>query len=185
MGKFRKIWEFKLPGGATYPMRAAPPEGEQKFLPMFKTELGPIYEYTLHSQRLVSFMVHHVDSRSVPCFRSAGVECEFCGPKTSRRWYGYLVGYSHRTKQLGIVTITQNCLKTAPALKKDQYDLVGRKLGLYRTHGHKRGQVIAKLDLVGRKEVPEAEIWSDHDLQAQLFWIWGIKVINEEKYDGD
>lgn len=179
-GKFRTLWEFKLPGGATYPLRAAPPGEDRHYLEMFRTELGPVYEYTLHSRRLVSFMMHYVDSRNVPCFRSAGVDCQFCGPKSSRRWYGYLVGFSHRAKRVGIITITQYCLKTAPALRKDGYDLVGRKLGLYRRNGHKRGLVEAKLDLVGRKEVAESEIWSDHDLMAQLFWIWGIKVKNEE-----
>lgn len=166
-------------------MRAAPPEGNGKFLKMFKTELGPAYEYTLHSDKVVSFMMHYVDDRNVPCFRTAGVECEFCGPKTSRRWFGFLVGYSHRAKEVGIITVTANCLKTAPALKKEGYSLLGRRLQMWRVGGHKRGKIVAKLDLVGVNQVQEDAIWEDWDLQAQLFWIWGIKIRNEDSQNDE
>jgi len=181
VSKFRKIWEFKLPNGATYPMRAAPPDPDGRYLPMFKTELGPAYEYILHSARIVSYMMHFVDQRNVPCFKTAGIDCEFCGPKTSRRWFGYLVGYSLRAKQRGIITITHNCIKHVPTLKKEGYDLTGRKLHLWRTGRHKRGQVMARLDLAGVHPVEEGAIMSDWDLQAQLFWIWGIRVKLEEE----
>jgi len=181
MGKYRKVYEFKLPGGATFPLFAAPPDGPGKFLRLISIELGPEYEFTLLSRRLAAFDIHYADKRTFPCFKKVTGECPWCGEATSTRWEAYAAVYSHRAKSKGIVRIPEGCYKANQVLRGAKGDLSGAGLKMWRVGGHKRGRVLSKLDLLGRVELPQEEIIDDHDLKAQLFWIWGVRTIEGEK----
>lgn len=179
MGKWRKLYTFKLPEGASFPLFSAPPEEPGKFLRMIKIELGPEYEFTLLSPAFVGLWTHFIDKRTMPCFKEATGACEFCGPGTSRRWYAYAAVYSHRAKSKGIVTIPKGAFGNDPVLRGAKGDLTGKRLRAWRTGGHIRGRVVCRLDLLSDRPVSEEDRVERPDLLAQLFWIWGVRTQEE------
>jgi len=181
MAKFRRIWEFKLPTGATFPLSAEMPEGGGVWLPMIKIELGPPHELRVLIDQAVTMWVHFVDDRTVPCFGDVSGKCDFCGPKCSRRWVSYLAVWAERSKSKGIVALPMGACQGNQALRGKKSGLVGGKLTAWRSGGHIRGPVKVKLDLVNKVEVKPEEIVSRHDLLAQLFWIMGVRLLNEDR----
>lgn len=184
MGKFRKIWEFVLPGGATFPLAAELPERSADFLKMLKIEVGPEHKFRLLIDAPVTMWVHYVDQRTVPCFKDAAGHCEFCGENTSRRWMAYFVVYAERSKQKGIVGLTRGAYDSNEVLKGAKKGLAGAMLKAWRMGGHPRGKIKARLDLLDRQEIKPGELYERHDLLAQLFWIFGVRVKEGEGFDG-
>jgi len=184
MGRFRKIWEFKLPGGATFPLAAELPEKGIDFLEMLKIEVGPEHRFRLLIDAPVTMWVHYVDQRTVPCFRDAAGHCEFCGESTSRRWMAYFVAWAERSKRKGIVGLTKGAYDSSPVLKGAKKGLAGAMLKAWRMGGHTRGKIKARLDLLDRQEIKPDELYQRHDLLAQLFWIMGVRVKEETAFDG-
>jgi len=184
MGKYRRIWEFKLPGGATFPLAAELPEGGADFLEMLKIEVGPEHRFRLLIDSPVTMWVHYVDQRTVPCFREAAGHCEFCGEASSRRWMAYFVVWAERSKKKGIVGLTKGAYDSSPVLKGAKHGLAGAMLKAWRMGGHVRGKIKARLDLLDREEIKPGELYQRHDLLAQLFWIMGVRVKQEDGFDG-
>jgi len=181
MGKFRRIWEFSLPHGASFPLAAEMPEQGGVWLPIIKIECGPEHVFRLLIDQAVTLWVHFVDDRTVPCFREVSGKCDFCTPKTSRRWMSYLAVWAERSKAKGIVALPMGACQGNQALKGKRSGLLGGKLYASRQGSHVRGRVRACLDLVDKVEVKPEEIVNRHDLLAQLFWIMGIRVLNDER----
>lgn len=163
------------------PLAAEPPEEEGKFLRIIKIECGPEYDFTILTPGVLGIWTHFVDTRTIPCFKDVTGSCEFCGNTTSRRWYGYLAAYSHRSKQRVIVPLPKGAFQSCPVLKGAKGDLTGKQLRAWRTGGHPRGRVICRLNLLLDRETAPKERVDKASLMAQLFWIWGIRVKEEEK----
>jgi len=179
MGKHRRIWELALPAGAKWPAFEAPPENGRRYLEMLKIEPGGKYDCWLLSDSLLSQWVHYLDDRTVPCLVPLGALCEFCGPKTSKRWESFLAVYSERHKKHGIVRITEGCYKSNVLLKGAKGDLTGKRLVLWRTGGHRRGRLLARLDLLSERAITLEDRWTLEALRGQLFWIWGVRPKGE------
>jgi len=176
MAKNRRVWELALPEGVEWPDFVVPPDNGSRFLKMLKIEIGGQYECTILSPQLVSMWVHFLDERTVPCLETVGAMCEFCGPKTSRRWESFVAVRSERHKETGIIRITEGCYKGNAVLKGAKGDLTGKRLVLWRVGNHNRGRLLARLDLLTTKEIKPADRWSSAALRGQLNWIWGIKI---------
>lgn len=181
MGKHRRIWQVALPEGAKWPDFQPPNEHGRNFLEMLKIECGGKYDCTLLSDSLLSMQVHYIDKRTIPCLEPLGALCEFCGPKTSKRWEGFVAVYSERHKTKGIIRVTEGCYKSNPLLRGAKGDLTGKRIVFWRTGGHMRGRLLARLDLLSTRDIAAADRWTAAALRGQIFWIWGFKPVGGDE----
>lgn len=181
MGKHRKVWELGLPQGTKWPDFVEPPDNGDRFLEMLKIEIGGNYDCWLLSPSLLGIWTHYIDKRTVPCLDQVGAICEFCGPNSSKRWECFAAVYSERHKTKGIIRITAGCYKSNPVLKGAKGDLTGKRLVLWRTGGHSRGRLLARLDLLQTRDIKPADRWTIAALRGQLNWIWGIRFKGEKE----
>lgn len=170
----RGVVKFKLPGGSTFPLNVPLPPSEVggKFWQIQKIHPGDAQKWTIVSDRQVSMWTHFLPSGTVPCLAEVTRQCEACAHKIARRYQAFCACWRHDTREIVIVPLTRNAVETCPALRNEE-QLAGRQLTVKRK-GHLRSRVVA--EVTGRPvfHIDKANVVTQQELLAQVFWIFGF-----------
>lgn len=112
---------------------------------------------------------HYHFGRSLPCIgRDNG--CEYCGPRSSRRWQGYIGIYDRRQSRVCIAQITKEAARNCPSLSEPTESLRGKYLVLERVGEARNAPVVARVET--RPSVPELP--APIDVRHVLSIVWGF-----------
>lgn len=181
----RILQPIKVNPGEQFPVSLPLPQTKGKCYDVLKIDVHNSRWYTVCCTRPFFAITHFVNRRTLPCLRSIGQECQWCGA-ISRRYQGFLLVWDRYDRKTKLLALTESCIEKTPILNPDCHEsLVGLEIRPYRIGRTKHSPLRLEFKPEGTARTVVSKVFSAVNVRDHVLSMWGHKVKGEIHVEKD